>query len=229
MPDATGTPTTNFSIPKYNTGTDAPSGKGFNEAMDFVDALLASNATLLGARARLAVRKNSGGSDFIRRRLNLIEGTNVTLTVADDAGSEEVDVTINSVATGGITQVAKAINTTTGYAGAGDLITLPAFTADGTSEYEFRLTFPYVNYPSAVGWLFVLAEGGTDRGTIGQLAVDKGPQAMFARYTPSSGSHTFKVRTNTGDFGSGGGIECGTGVGGAFHPIVFTAYKIVTS
>src|SRR5688500_2848905 len=109
MPDATGTPTTNFSIPKYNTGTDAPSGKGFNEAMDFLDALLANNASLLGARARLAVRKNSGGSDFIRRRLNLIEGTGITLTVADDSGNEEVDVTI---ATSGGTQAMEMISDT---------------------------------------------------------------------------------------------------------------------
>jgi hypothetical protein len=98
VPDASGTPTTNFSIPKYNTGTDAPSGKGFNTAMDFIDTLLANNATLLGARARVGVRKNSTGSDFIRRRLNLIEGAGVVLTVADDAANEEVDITIASSA-----------------------------------------------------------------------------------------------------------------------------------
>lgn len=40
------------------------------------------------------VRKNSAGSTFTRRRVNLIEGTNVTLTVADDSGNDEVDVTI---------------------------------------------------------------------------------------------------------------------------------------
>lgn len=48
----------------------------------------------LSAVARVGVRKNSTGSTFERRRLNLIEGSNVTLTVADDSGSEEVDVTI---------------------------------------------------------------------------------------------------------------------------------------
>ncbi len=40
------------------------------------------------------VRKNSTGSTFTRRRVNLIEGANVTLTVADDSGNDEVDVTI---------------------------------------------------------------------------------------------------------------------------------------
>lgn len=49
---------------------------------------------LLDAIARVTVRKNTGADAGSRRRLNLIEGTNVTLTVADDAAGEEVDVTI---------------------------------------------------------------------------------------------------------------------------------------
>lgn len=40
--NATGTPTANFSIPKFNTASDAPNGKGTNEMMDAIDALLAS-------------------------------------------------------------------------------------------------------------------------------------------------------------------------------------------
>lgn len=52
----------------------------------------------LGNNARVAVRKNTGAVVGTRRRLNLIEGTNVALTVADDAGDEEVDVTIAGVA-----------------------------------------------------------------------------------------------------------------------------------
>jgi microcystin-dependent protein len=39
--DATGTPTS-LGIPKYNTAADAPSGKGFNAAMDAIDALILS-------------------------------------------------------------------------------------------------------------------------------------------------------------------------------------------
>src|ERR1043165_5408715 len=40
------------------------------------------------------IRKNSAGSEFKRRRVNFIEGSNVTLTVADDSANNEVDVTI---------------------------------------------------------------------------------------------------------------------------------------
>src|SRR5689334_18175590 len=53
------------------------------------------------AVTRVDVRKNSAGSVFSRRRLNLIEGSGVTLTVADDSGSEEVDITIAASGGGG--------------------------------------------------------------------------------------------------------------------------------
>lgn len=46
------------------------------------------------------VRKNSAGSTFTRKRINFIEGTNTTFSIADDSANEEIDVTINSTATG---------------------------------------------------------------------------------------------------------------------------------
>ncbi len=55
-------------------------------------------ASSLDANARVAVKK-AGSLVGTRRGLNLIQGSNVTLTVADNAASEAVDVTI--AATGG--------------------------------------------------------------------------------------------------------------------------------
>ena len=52
---------------------------------------------------RSIVRKNSTGSDITRRRLNFIEGTNVTLTVGDDPTNNEIDVTIASSGGSGFT------------------------------------------------------------------------------------------------------------------------------
>jgi len=46
-------------------------------------------------------RKNSTGTVFVRPRINLIEGSNVTLTVSDDASDNEIDITIASSAAGG--------------------------------------------------------------------------------------------------------------------------------
>lgn len=55
----------------------------------------------------VAVRKNSGVEDGTRRRINFIEGANITVTVADDAISDELDVTITSAAAGGTIVVRK--------------------------------------------------------------------------------------------------------------------------
>lgn len=49
----------------------------------------------------ITVRKNGGADLGPRGRLNLIEGTNVTLTVTDDAASGEVDVEIAASGGGG--------------------------------------------------------------------------------------------------------------------------------
>ncbi|HBY60990.1 MAG TPA: hypothetical protein DEH78_14300 [Solibacterales bacterium] len=52
--------------------------------------------------ARVAVRKNTGGADVgERRRLNFIEGSNITLTISDDGASEEVDIQIAGTTTPG--------------------------------------------------------------------------------------------------------------------------------
>lgn len=61
----------------------------------------------LDATARHNVSK-AGSAIGTRRGLNLIEGTNVTMTVADNAGSERVDVTINAAGGGSTSFLAQA-------------------------------------------------------------------------------------------------------------------------
>jgi hypothetical protein len=51
----------------------------------------------LDANARVAVRKNTGAVVGTRRRLNLIEGSGISITAADDPTDEEVDITIAAV------------------------------------------------------------------------------------------------------------------------------------
>jgi len=91
--DATGTASTNYSIPKYLTSSDKPSGKGLNAIVDFLDTLFAASGTLFGAVARSIVAK-AGVTVGTRRKLNFIEGSNITLTIADDNPGEKVDITI---------------------------------------------------------------------------------------------------------------------------------------
>lgn len=57
----------------------------------------------LNNNARVAVAKG-GALVGTRRRINLIEGSNITLTVADDAANEEVDVTITSAGGAGASE-----------------------------------------------------------------------------------------------------------------------------
>lgn len=72
-----------------------PSTHASSHATGGADALTGN----LDANARVAISKNSGATTGTRRRVNLIEGSGITLTVADDSVNEEVDVTI--AATGG--------------------------------------------------------------------------------------------------------------------------------
>ncbi len=62
--DATGTPTS-LGIPKYNTSSDPPSGKGFNAAMDAIDALLLAR---ISAPSGIATGETSvwNGTTFVR-------------------------------------------------------------------------------------------------------------------------------------------------------------------
>lgn len=73
--------------------SDHQNGGGDEISVAGLSGMLA-DAQLVG------VRKNSTGSTFTRQRLNFIEGSNVTLTVADDVGNGEVDITIESVGAG---------------------------------------------------------------------------------------------------------------------------------
>jgi hypothetical protein len=47
-----------------------------------------------GVGGDVTIRKNSGSDVGTRPRLNFIEGSNVTLTIADDVTDDEVDITI---------------------------------------------------------------------------------------------------------------------------------------
>jgi len=69
---------------------------GLNRAIDTIT--VADNTT-----TQKVVVSKDGSTVGTRKQINLIEGTNVSLTVADNAGSDSVDVTITSTAAGGAT------------------------------------------------------------------------------------------------------------------------------
>lgn len=96
--------------------------------VDFVvnDDLSLYNNTTSAFITGVAVDKNSSGTPVgTRPQLNFIEGSNITLTIADDAGNGEVDITI--AASGGVSTHALLdstvhTDTTTGTVARGDLI-----------------------------------------------------------------------------------------------------------
>lgn len=140
--DATGTPTAK-GIPKYDPANDAPSGLGFNAAMDAID-------TLLGW---VKLRKNSGGSEFSRGRLNLIEGSGITITMADDAGGNEVDVTIAATGAGPVDH--GLVTALPGSPSNGDTCTFTDSTTAPTYQWQLR----FVSAKASNKWIFI---GGSD-------------------------------------------------------------------
>lgn len=53
--DATGTPSANYGIPKFNTVTDAPSGKGSNAIVDAIDSVIPFAKSLVTTKGDLVV------------------------------------------------------------------------------------------------------------------------------------------------------------------------------
>jgi len=147
----------------------------------------------MAATARTAVRKNSTGSVFERRRLNFIEGSGVTLTVADDSGNEEVDITIDASGGGSSTGLvaryhltsdltlnsasATRFNATIQDYDPGSDVTTGAswvYTVPTTAWYEVKLTFA-----------LLIANGNAwqnDKGAEANLKMNAGTYVGMMRY-----------------------------------------------
>lgn len=69
----------------------------------------ATTNLLAGGGGDVTIRKNSGADVGQRPRLNFIEGTDITLTIVDDVGDDEVDITVTSTAAGAAADQAKYI------------------------------------------------------------------------------------------------------------------------
>lgn len=136
--DATGTPTS-LGIPKYNTAVDAPSGKGFNAAIDVIDGLIAARiaATLIDAKGDLIA---GSAADTAAR---LAVGADGTFLKAD-----------SSQATGLAWGAAGAPGFGTALPGSpadGDQFIL----VDSTSAPTYSWLFRYVSAKASNKWVFL--------------------------------------------------------------------------
>jgi hypothetical protein len=85
-------------------------------------------------RFPVAVRKNSGGTDVVRPRINLIEGSNISITVADDSSDNEVDITISSTGGSGSGDAYSTVSDGTNTASATGQETLRFSSSDNTVQ-----------------------------------------------------------------------------------------------
>lgn len=70
----------------------------YNDGANTIAAAVIDNTST----QKIEVTKNSGAVVGTRKQLNFIEGTNVTLTIADDVGNDQVDITIAASGGGGV-------------------------------------------------------------------------------------------------------------------------------
>lgn len=136
--DATGTPSTNYAIPKFNTAVDAPTGKGSNAIVDAIDSIIPFNKSMVTTKGDLIVVTGSG----TYTRLGV--GTDGQALIADSASS------------GGVKWAAPA--------GVISIVTsLPGLPADGdkviftdsTSAPTYQWLLQYVSAKASNKWIFL--------------------------------------------------------------------------
>ena len=108
--------------------------------------------------SRVGVKKN-GTLVASRRNINLVEGSNITLSVTDDAANEEVDVVITGAAggggSGGLEVVELSSNT---------VLTASGVYVVDTSGGNRTLTLPLLSSTPAAGFRIQVIRVGTNAG-----------------------------------------------------------------
>lgn len=212
--DATGTPSP-LGIPKYNTGADAPSGKGLNAIVDALDTLITARVT-----------KPSGGVNgdvpvWDGSAWRWPTGTRDGTKFLRDDGSWQSPVTSDELSYQQVTSDVNVTGTTSGTANT--VVTADAINFDGSTAVLIEFFSYGVQPVNVVGGQLIIGlfEGSTLVSTVALVqGVSTNPMIVPAhivqRLTPSSGSKTYSIRAWTG---SGTSIvKAGTGSGGAAAP-----------
>lgn len=94
---------------------------------------------------RMRALKNSAGTVFDRGRLNLIEGSGITLTVADDPTNDEIDVTVASSGSGHVIRDDNSNMTQRAALNFVSSTTIDAACTDDAANGETEVTFTLIN------------------------------------------------------------------------------------
>lgn len=198
--DATGTPTS-LGIRKYNTSADAPSGLGFNGAMDDIDALLVARIpkTLLSAAGDIIYA--SGVSTPARLAVG---ATGNVLTVAGGLPSWAAPSSATELAYNEFT--ANVTATVVAEASAVSVIASSSVAYDGATPVVIEFFASQVSAATAAGSVTILSlwEDAVDLGWIGVIQQNVAstsaltvPVRAARRRTPSAASHTYTVKAHS--------------------------------
>lgn len=194
MADATGAPTS-LGIHKYNTSVDAPSGLGFNSAMDDIDALLVARIpkTLLTTVGDIVYA--SGVS--VAARL----GIGAAGTVLGVAGGLPAWVTTAARFIVKGTRAANVSTVGTTFAGGADLLAAAiSFTADGVSDYLVTVICAQAQTGGAANaaTAAIVLDGAQNATILGSTFSNGQPVYAAGLVTPPAGVHTINVRIWSG-------------------------------
>jgi hypothetical protein len=210
--DRTGT-STSLGIQKYNTSADAPSGLGFNGAMDDIDALIVARV-LKPAGIVSGELPVWNGATWVRSSTLAPIG----LFPGYEFGYDQI--TANVPVSGGVETSA----------GATSVIAAAAHTFDGSLVVAKFSSYTITTF-AAVGALVVLClfEGATEIGrfgivTSGAAAGGASPFSQEVRFTPTAGSHTYTVYAF--QVGGNGQIQAGVGGPGLAAPAFLRVTKV---
>jgi hypothetical protein len=192
--DATGAPTS-LGIRKYNTSADAPSGIGFNGAMDDIDALIAARVSKPAGVTAGDVPVWNGTTWVIPT------GTRTGAKFLRDDGSwQSVSPATNELAYNEFTSNV-TVNATT-EATANTIVTASAVTFDGSTQVFVEYLIPQVDSGTSAGiqLQMVLYDGASSIGILTQYqdavaSTNQGPILQGRRrLTPSAAAHTYSIR-----------------------------------
>lgn len=223
--DATGAPTS-LGIRKYNTSADAPSGLGFNGAMDDIDALLIGRIpkTLLTTTGDIIYA--SGVSTPARLGVG---STGQVLTVAGGLPVWGAAATATELAYGETIANVTGIATTT-EATATTVLTAPSFTPDGSTTVLVDVSIPSWQHDTNGALINMsLFDNGVSVGEFTRQYVGVasnqpgGPWRVARKLTPSAVPHVYTARVWVSS--GNGRINAGAGGVGTDMPAFIRVSK----
>lgn len=215
--DATGTPTSPDSIPKYNTAVDPPSGKGFNAAMDALQVALSARVDKPASIASGEVPVWNGAS-WVRSSATRVGLSSITAGLAGQVlGGTGPAYAYPPGYEYGYTEFTSNVSiTATTEATANQIVSAGAITFDGAPvRVEFGAYL--IRGPASVSIFVELYDGASSIGVLGQYDMDAGadgvPPRLTRRFTPTAVAHTYSIRAHLASAGTGTVFGGAGGVG----------------